>query len=172
MLLLTIAGLWAAVLALYFARSFNGMLATVILYAFFIGPIVPLVDNAVLTLLGDHKAGYGRDAAAMGQPRLGLAASLLGPVLERAGLGWAVLRLPGLHGAINFVVAARLPMHISGDGARLAYRAGLRPVSQRPLSLLLLACWSFGLTLGVLLSYQFPSFWTNWGPGGRSWSGR
>ena len=83
-LLLTIAGLWAAVLALYFARSFNGMLATVILYAFFIGPIVPLVDNAVLTLLGDHKAGYGR-VRLWGSLGWGLAASLLGALALLAG---------------------------------------------------------------------------------------
>lgn len=153
-LLLTIAGLWAAVLALYFARSFNGMLATVILYAFFIGPIVPLVDNAVLTLLGDHKAGYGR-VRLWGSLGWGLAASLLGPVLERAGLGWSFYGFLGFM-AINFVVAARLPMHISGDGARPAYRAGLGVLSRNGrFLLLLLASLVFGLTLGVLLSYQF-----------------
>src|SRR5688572_27943070 len=34
-LLLTIAGMWASVLVLFFARSFAGFLVTVIIYAFF-----------------------------------------------------------------------------------------------------------------------------------------
>ncbi len=152
-LLLTIAGLWSAVLALYFARSFSGMLATVVLYAFFVGPIVPLVDNAVMTLLGDNKSGYGR-VRLWGSLGWGLAASLLGPVLERAGLSWSFYGFLGFM-AVNFVVAARLPMHISG-GARHAYRAGLGALAGNGrFLLLLLSSLVFGLTLGVLLSYQF-----------------
>ncbi|MBP6786158.1 MAG: MFS transporter [Candidatus Promineofilum sp.] len=153
-LLLAVAGLWAAVLALYFARNFSGMLATVVLYAFFVGPIVPLVDNAVLTLLGDNKSGYGR-VRLWGSIGWGLASSLLGPILERAGLSWSFYGFLGFM-AVNFVVATRLPMRITAEGTRPAYRAGLGVLARNGrFLLLLLSSLVFGMTLGVLLSYQF-----------------
>lgn len=152
-LLLTIVGLWVAVLALYFANSFTGLLLTVIAYAFFIGPIVPLVDNAVMALLGENKAGYGR-VRMWGSVGWGLAAIVLGPVLERAGLSWSFYGFLFLM-AVNFVVSARLPMHVTGH-VRQAYSSALGALARNGRFLLLLmAALVFGVTVGVLLSYQF-----------------
>ena len=47
-LLLTIAGLWASVLLLYLVSGFPAMLAAVVLYALFVGPIAPLVDLSLI----------------------------------------------------------------------------------------------------------------------------
>ena len=152
-LLLTIAGMWASVLVLFFARSFAGFLVTVIIYAFFGGPIVSLVDNAVMSILGTNKSGYGR-VRLWGSLGWGLAAILLGPVLERAGLDWAFYGFLGFM-AINFVVSTRLPMNINVS-ARQAYSAGLGVLARNGrFLLLLLTALVFGATLGVLLSYQF-----------------
>jgi PPP family 3-phenylpropionic acid transporter len=153
-LLLAIAGVWAAVLALYFAEAFAGLLAAVIAYAFFIGPIVPLVDNAVLNLLGEAKARYGR-IRLWGSLGWALAATLLGPILERAGLAWSFYSFLFFM-ALTFVVATRLPIHITSASARHAYRVGLGVLLRHGRFLLLLfASLVFGVTLGVLLSYQF-----------------
>jgi len=153
-LLLCIAGAWAAVLALYFATDFPGLLLTVIAYAVFVGPIVPLVDNAVLHLLGDQKAGYGR-IRLWGSVGWGLAAALLGPVLERGGLAWSFYGF-FVFMAVNFVATARLPMGELGGGARRAYSAGLGVLARNGrFLLLLLTALVYGVTLGVLLSYQF-----------------
>src|SRR5690606_2392612 len=78
-LLLTIAGLWASVLVLFFAGSFTGFLVAILAYAFFVGPIVPLVDNAVMSILGKDKSGYGR-VRLWGSLGWGMAATLLGPI--------------------------------------------------------------------------------------------
>lgn len=152
-LLIAITGLWLSVLALSFAASFVTLLAGVIAYAFFIGPIVPLVDNAVLGILGDNKAGYGR-VRLWGSFGWGLAALLLGPFLERLGLAWAFYGFL-LFMAVNFFVSRGLPMRIVHD-TQIAYGAGLRALAGNSRFLLLLAVsLVFGITLGVLLSYQF-----------------
>lgn len=152
-LLLTIAGLWAAVLAMYFAGSFAGLLATVIAYAFFIGPIAPLVDNAVMSLLGPNKSGYGR-VRLWGSFGWGLAATLLGPVLERAGLDWAFYGFLFFM-AINFIVSFRMPMNVT-TVARQAYSTGLSVLARNGrFVLLLVSALVFGISIGVLMSYQF-----------------
>lgn len=151
-LLLTIAGLWAAVLLLYFVSGFPAMLAAVILYAVFIGPIPPLVDNAVLSLLGERRADYGR-VRVWGAFGWGGAALLLGPMLQRAGLAWAFYGFLFFM-ALCFVAASRLPMAV--PAARAAYRAGLgRLLRSGRFLLLLFVSLTYGVTLGVLLSYQF-----------------
>lgn len=152
-LLLTIAGLWASVLLLYRVSGFPAMLAAVVLYAVFVGPIAPLVDNAVLSILGERRAQYGR-VRVWGAVGWGGAALLLGPVLQRAGLGWAFYGFLAFMAGC-FVVAARLPM-AAGEVARTAYRAGLgRLLAQRRFLLLLFVALIYGISLGVLLSYQF-----------------
>jgi PPP family 3-phenylpropionic acid transporter len=151
-LLLTIAGLWAAVLLLYFVSGFPAMLAAVVLYAVFIGPIPPLVDNAVLSLLGERRADYGR-VRVWGAFGWGGAALLLGPMLQRAGLAWAFYGFLFFM-ALCFVAASRLPMAV--PAARAAYRAGLgRLLRSGRFLLLLFVSLTYGVTLGVLLSYQF-----------------
>lgn len=152
-LLLAIAGLWAAVVALFFADTFPLLLSMVIGYAFFIGPIVPLVDNAVMAILGKDKSDYGR-VRLWGSVGWGVAATALGPVLERAGLAWAFYGFLFFM-AINFVVSAGLPMKIVA-GTRQAYTSGLGILAHNGrFLLLLLVSLVFGITLGVQLSYQF-----------------
>jgi MFS transporter, PPP family, 3-phenylpropionic acid transporter len=151
-LLLTIAGLWLSVLALYFADGFPAMLAAVIGYAVFIGPIVPIIDNAVLKILGEQKADYGR-VRLWGSVGWGLAAVALGPILERAGLAWAFYGCLILM-AIAFAVSSRLPVAI--DSVRQSYSFGLNLLLRNGRFLLLLfVALVFGIGLGVLLSYQF-----------------
>ena len=152
-LLLTIAGLWASVILLYFVSGFPAMLAAVILYAIFIGPIAPLVDNAVMALLGERRSEYGR-VRVWGAFGWGGAALLLAPMLQRAGLAWAFYGFL-VFMALCFVAASRLPM-AAGEVARTAYRAGLgRLLAQRRFLLLLFVSLIYGVSLGVLLSYQF-----------------
>lgn len=153
-LLLTIAGLWAAVLLLFFVDGFPAMLGAVVLYAVFVGPIVPLVDNAVMNLLGERKAEYGR-VRVWGAIGWGVAATALGPVLERAGLAWSFYGFLAFM-ALCFVAATTLPMSISADTVRTAYRAGLGILlSQRRFLLLLFIALIYGVGMGILLSYQF-----------------
>jgi PPP family 3-phenylpropionic acid transporter len=151
-LMLAIAGVWAAVVTLFFADDFTSLLISVIGYAFFIGPIVPLVDNAVLDIMGESKARYGR-VRLWGSVGWGLAAILLSPILETVGLSWSFYGFL-VFMAVTFAVAARLPMGLSS--VRGAYSAGLGILIRNGRFLLLLiTALVYGITLGVLLSYQF-----------------
>jgi PPP family 3-phenylpropionic acid transporter len=152
-LMLTIVGLWLSVLALSFAATFITLLAGVIAYAFFVGPIVPLVDNAVLGILGERRADYGR-VRLWGSFGWGTASLIMGPVLERAGLGWAFYGFLAFM-AVNFIVSRGLPMRVISE-TRVAYSAGLRVLARNGRFLLLLTtALIFGINMGVLLSYQF-----------------
>ena len=151
-LLLTIAGLWSSVLLLYLVSGFPAMLTAVVLYAVFIGPIAPLVDNAVMALLGERRAEYGR-VRVWGAFGWGGAALILGPMLQRAGLAWAFYGFLFFM-ALCFIAASRLPM--AASTVRTAYRAGLgRLLKNGRFLLLLFVSLIYGLSLGTLLSYQF-----------------
>jgi PPP family 3-phenylpropionic acid transporter len=82
-----------------------------------------------------------------------LAATALGPLLERAGLSWSFYGFLAFMAA-TFVIAAQLPMGLSS--VRQAYATGLGILARNGRFLLLLAAaLVYGITLGVLLSYQF-----------------
>lgn len=151
-LLLTIGGAWLATIGLYFAHTFPHLLLAVVGYAFFIGPVISLVDNAVLNLLGENRAGYGR-VRMWGSFGWALAAILLGPVLERAGLAWTFYGF-FIGMAAAFIAATRMPMNVAVT-TRQAYTAGLGVlVRNGRFLLLLLTALVFGTSIGVLLSYQ------------------
>lgn len=152
-MLVAIAGLWATGGTLYFASAFPAMLAVVLLYAIFNAPIIPLIDHTALSLLGDDKTRYGH-LRLWGSVGWGLAAGLLGPVLQRAGLGWAFYSFLILM-AVNFVVTSRLSMNIT-PGERHDFSHGLKLLLRNGrFLLLLLVSLVYGTALGVLLSYQF-----------------
>ncbi|MCD6286540.1 MAG: MFS transporter [Anaerolineae bacterium] len=59
-LLLTTGGAALSVAAMTQAETFAGLLVTVFLFAVCLAPIIPIVDSAVLTMLGTRKTAYGR----------------------------------------------------------------------------------------------------------------
>lgn len=77
-----------AVLLLSVSRSFSIMVLVVSLFAFFVSPIIPLGDNAVLKLLGKQKRSYGR-IRIWGAVGWGLSAPLVGFITEQLGISWA-----------------------------------------------------------------------------------
>ncbi|MCZ2113349.1 MAG: MFS transporter, partial [Anaerolineae bacterium] len=152
-LLLAVAGVWLATALLGFAASFPALLLAVIAFAFFDGPILPLVDNTVMALLGDRKTDYSR-VRVWGAIAWGLAALALAPLLERAGLRWAFYGFLFFM-AINFVAATRLPMDVV-ESARHAYTAGLGVLLRKGRFLLLLmVTLIYGITMGAQFSYLF-----------------
>jgi len=86
-LLLAIGGTWLAVLALTQAQSFSQLIPVIFVYAVFVAPIIPLIDNTVINLLGEHKNDYGK-LRLWGAVGWGVVASVIGLVIERAGLRW------------------------------------------------------------------------------------
>ncbi len=88
--LLTVAviGSAGAVALLSQVTSLAWLLPVVALYAFCNNPIIPLVDNSVLLMLGDRKAEYGKHRL-WGAIGWGVAATVFGALIERSGLQWA-----------------------------------------------------------------------------------
>ncbi len=151
-LLLIIAGAWLSVVALAFATTFATLLITVTAYAFFLGATVSLIDNAVMGILGSRKEMYGR-VRLWGSVGWGVAATLLAPVLERAGLAWSFYGFLAIN-AGTFVVALGLPMSFST--LQHSYATGLGTLARNGRFLLLLfAALVFGLAMGVIQSYLF-----------------
>ena len=91
-----ISGLWLVVLIFSLIRNPLWLLPLVIAYACFSAPIMPLVDNSVLLLLGERREAYGRQRL-WGSVGWGVAGMLLGAVLDRLGLQWA------FYGALLFL---------------------------------------------------------------------
>ena len=82
-----IVGNAAAVFLIPFFQTFAGFLALMITQAFFLGPILPMMDSNTIAMLGDEKEMYGRIRLG-GSIGWGVAAILIGLIVERFGLRW------------------------------------------------------------------------------------
>ena len=124
-LLLAMAGSIVAVAALSQTSGLRWLIPLVILNAFFLAPVIPLVDNTVLTMLGDRKSLYGRQRIG-GAFGWGLMAPVAGWLIDRAGMsaafgGYALLMLGCL------VTVAGLPVErASGRGSKRRRRGEMR----------------------------------------------
>jgi len=85
LLRIALVGVILLALALSAMRSFGGLAIVVLAYAFFMAPIIPLVDNSVLELLGDHAARYGR-IRLWGAVGWGIAGPVVGRLVDWGGL--------------------------------------------------------------------------------------
>jgi PPP family 3-phenylpropionic acid transporter len=88
-LVLTVAilGNAAAIFLFPMFHSFLPFLFLMILQSLFGGPIVSMVDNATMSMLGDEKAKYG-GVRAGGTIGWGVAAPIIGLIVARYGLRW------------------------------------------------------------------------------------
>jgi len=108
LLLVAEGGAWLGILTLSSVTSFRPMVLVVGVYAFFISPVIPLIDNAVVDLLGGDRNRYGR-VRMWGAVGWGIVAVLSGAIVERAGLKWSfysyLLFMIGL-----WITSLRLPI--------------------------------------------------------------
>jgi PPP family 3-phenylpropionic acid transporter len=123
---LAISGVIASALALSLTRTFLGLIPAVIAYACFMAPIIPLIDNAVLKLLGDQADRYGK-VRLWGAVGWGVAAPLMGWLVEQFGLRWSfygyAILMCGSLAASWYLPVARASI---GGGFRRGLRALLR----------------------------------------------
>jgi len=120
--LVAIASTWMAVLALARASSFLWIAALAALYAFCGAPIIPLVDNTVLGLLGQRRDQYGRQRV-WGAIGWGVAGPIMGALIERTSLPAIFVSYLVWMGC-GFLVATRLPIRRVRLGVR--FMSGLR----------------------------------------------
>lgn len=109
-------------LLIYLANSFWTLVPLVALYAFFMGPIMPLIDHTVLEALNDDSSRYGK-VRLWGSLGWGVAAPLAGQLVERFGLGWAFYS-SALLGFLGLIGVLRLP--VSRASLASGFGQGLR----------------------------------------------
>ncbi len=152
MLLGTMVGAICAVLVLSRMTSLWWLAPVVTAYAFFVAPIIPLVDNSVMSLLGRHSELYGRQRL-WGAVGWGLTGAVAGVVVERYGLpvgfsGYALLMGTGV------LVASRL--QVRGGPLGQPFWLGMRTLLRnRPLVVFLLTVFVAGMGSSLIYSYLF-----------------
>ena len=83
-------GILCSIIAVFlypYANAFLTFLALVVVQAVFGGQLLPMVDNATVTMLGEEKEKYGRVRLG-GTIGWGLMAIVMGLIVERTGLRW------------------------------------------------------------------------------------
>ena len=107
-LVLTIAMLGNIITVFLYPQTnvFLGFLVLIAIQALFGGPVISMVDNATVTMLGDQKALYGRVRLG-GTIGWGLMSAVMGLVVERTGLQWNFLIYCGFF-AIALLVSQQL----------------------------------------------------------------
>jgi MFS family permease len=152
LLLVAVVGYMLAVGLLSVAHSLLWLLPVVVLYSFCSAPIIPLVDNTVLELLGERKAEYGRQRL-WGAIGWGVAGALLGVIVQRYGLQWGFyssLLLMAAHG----LIVTRLPVSHARIGS--PYWQGLqRLVTNRAWLVLLIVLFVNGIGMSFTNNFLF-----------------
>ncbi len=112
LLMLAIGGSLIAVLALSFTTMdtpLSWLIPIVVGYAFFVAPIMPLGDKTVLELLGDRRNQYGKQRL-WGAVGWGIAAPIVGLMIQRADLHWAFYSYLLLMILCGLVIAFWMPV--------------------------------------------------------------
>ncbi len=152
LLLIAIAGAMTAVFGLSRSTTFLPLIPLVAAYAFVSAPIIPLVDNAVLTTLGERRDQYGRQRL-WGALGWGIAGPVAGWAIDRAGLGWVFYGYLILMAGV-LLLSTGLPVARASLGGR--YWQGVRVLlGNRQWAIFLLAILIGGISLSLELTYLF-----------------
>lgn len=152
LLLLGIAGVWVSIFSLTQTTSFLSLIPIVCLFAIFSAPIIPLVDNSVMTRLGARKNEYGR-VRVWGSYGWGIVAIFVGVLIEQNGLASAFTTYLILM-VVLFVIGLKLPVRVASSGIKML--SGFRTLLGNGRWLLFLAVAIVeGMSLGIFLNYLF-----------------
>lgn len=151
-LLIAIAGSIGSVFLLTQVESFVWLLPVVILYAFFMAPVMPLVDASVLILLGEQKDQYGKQRL-WGAVGWGIAAPVIGWLIGRTGITWAFYGYILIMG-MGLLAASQL--RVSRVTIGQSFWRSLRGLLINPTwSLFLLTAFIAGMGLAVINNFFF-----------------
>jgi PPP family 3-phenylpropionic acid transporter len=148
----TIIGTMAMIALLSQANTLLSLLLVVTLYSFFAAPIMPLVDNSVMELLGERRALYGRQRL-WGAIGWGVAAAVAGALVDRFGLGISFYAFLFFY-LVLLAVTSRFKVSAGTIGA--PFWQGLRVLSKnRPLMVFLASVLFAGVGSGIVHNYLF-----------------
>jgi MFS transporter, PPP family, 3-phenylpropionic acid transporter len=152
LLLVAITGSMAMVLALSYATSLFVLLPVVVGYAFFSAPIMPLVDNSVMALLGERKERYGKQRM-WGALGWGISGALAGVIIQQTGLGAAFVGFLVIMGA-GLIAAAYLTVTPATIGGTFWAKARVL-ASNRQLAVFLATVFVSSIAMGVTNFFLF-----------------
>ena len=152
-LFFSLATLGAIISALIIGRldHFSLLILVSGAYAFFFSAIMPLMDNTVMSMLGDRRSQYGR-IRLWGAVGWGLAAPLMGALIERGGIHWA---FRGYAGVMFIAMLMGLQMPLSLAHAGEPFWRGVRKLLSRRILLFLALIFVGGLCLSALSNFLF-----------------
>ena len=152
LLVIAIGGVFVTAFLMSQTTAYPWLVVVVVLYAFCGAPVVPLVDNTVIELLGERKDEYGKQRL-WGAVGWGIAAPIVGWVIERNGLQWAFYcYFVLLIGVLASVV--RLPVGRSSIGGPFGKNVRLM-LSNRRWLLFLATIFIGGMGLTFALNFLF-----------------
>ncbi|MBX2997057.1 MAG: MFS transporter [Caldilineaceae bacterium] len=151
-LLIAIAGSIGSIFLLAQVEGFLWLLPVVILYAFFMAPVMPLVDASVLMLLGERKDQYGKQRL-WGAVGWGIAAPVIGWLIGRTGITWAFYGYILIMG-MGLLAASQL--RVSPVTIGQSFWRSLRGLLVNPTwTLFLLTAFIAGMGLAVINNFFF-----------------
>lgn len=149
-LILALVGTALSAGAMLITENFWAMMVLVCLFALFMAPVMPLVDNAVLDLLGAQRNAYGQQRL-WGTIGWGASTAALGIVTQHWGLRWmfyAYLLLIGI--ALVFVLRLKIP----SVSLSTPFRKGLAVMmANRLMVVLMVTVFLLGLFGAMVRSY-------------------
>ena len=148
----TILGTLATILLLSRATNLLWLLPIVAAYALFSAPIMPLVDNSVMALLGERSALYGRQRV-WGAIGWGIAGYAAGFLVEGWGIGFAFYGYLALMG-IGLLVSSQLAIRPVSIAQPFWQGVGTL-VRNRPLMVFLITVLFASMGSSVVHGYLF-----------------
>jgi len=150
--LAAIAGSWLSVFMMTRVSTFFLLIPIVSVYAFFVAPIIPLVDNAVMAMLGARSSEYGR-LRVWGSYGWGIAGAIIGLIIQRSGLQWAFIGYLSLW-LVLLAIATRLPMAVAFAGGDFTRKLRTLLASRSWVLFLFVALIEM-MSLGIFLNFLF-----------------
>jgi PPP family 3-phenylpropionic acid transporter len=141
-----------AIFCFPFFHSFWGFLLLVVLQALFGAPIIPLVDHATMSMLGDQKEQYGRVRLG-GTIGYGLAAPIAGFIVENYGLQTTFWMYCAL---VLAALVVGQQLHFSRKAVESSFQHGVRELlGDRKWIVFLFIVLVGGIGCGIISSYLF-----------------
>jgi PPP family 3-phenylpropionic acid transporter len=139
-------------LLILLSGTFLSLFLSVLFFSIFTTPIVPLVDNTILNLLGENSDRYGRFRL-WGSVGWGIGAPVVGSVVGRLGLQWSFFLYIALMAA-TLLTTFRFRIRPAGLGG--SFKEGLwLLLSDRRWTHFLAALFMAGIGLAVVDNYLF-----------------
>ena len=152
-LLFTLAtlGTVAAVFGIKTLHNFGWLIFAVVVFAVFLSSIMPFMDGAVMSMLGEKKSEYGK-IRLWGAVGWGLAAPLMGALVERRGIQW-IFWMYAIVMFSTLLVGLQIPLSL-GHAGEPFWRGIRKLISPRILRFLALV-FVGGLCLSALSNFLF-----------------